>query len=87
MSEPLYPHALIGTFYKPGTIDCFTLIFADRGLRCGHYTMLATRDKGCHFSQWTDRFHDPVGGNEPLGARVCITSIALVEHVRARADA
>lgn len=87
MSEPLYPYGLIGTFHKSGTIDCFTVVFADRDPRTGSSTMLATDEVGRSVSQWTEGFYDPNGNNEHWGVRICVIRRTLVEHVRARAGA
>lgn len=87
MSEPLYPHGLIDTFYQPGTIDCFTLVFDERGPRTGSYTIFATDEEGRNFSQWTEGRYDPNGDNEHLGAHLYLIGNAQVEHVRAREDA
>jgi len=84
MSESLCPHGLIDVFYKSGTIDCFTFVFAERDPRTGSYTMLATDEEGRNFSQWTEGRYDPNGNNEHLGARLCVIGKALVERVRAR---
>lgn len=74
---------LIDSYYKPGTIDCYTFVFDERSPQTGYYAMLATSEDGVKFSQWTDGFYDPDGTNEHLGMRVLFQYLGqvLIDHV------
>lgn len=77
---------LIDCFYQEGVIDCYTFVFDERSPLNGYYTMLATSETGCAFSQWTEGLYAPDRDNSHLGERPRFIGEQLVHHVLARLE-
>jgi hypothetical protein len=75
---------VIGSYYQPDVIDCWTFVTNEQDPRTGYRTMLASDYDGRMFSQFTESVYDPNGPNEHLGRWVCAIGKYLVEHVAGR---
>jgi len=75
---------VLATFYQLDVIGCWTVVKDERDPQTGYRTMLALVYDARMFSQFTEGYYEPGGGNSHLGAQVCLMGKHLVEHVAGR---
>lgn len=75
---------VLGVYYQPDVIDCWTVVTNERDPVTGYATMLALGSDPTVFSQFTDGLWIPDGDNSHLGAEACLIGKQLVEHVMER---
>lgn len=75
---------ILGIFYSPKTLDCYTFVLNERDGQ--YYQMLGTSDTGDGFSQFTSGTFNYHGDNSHLGKQVKWSDLneELQRHVEGR---